>query len=359
MALDTTFPPQDGPASPTFTRSNSSSTTLYFDAMPSMSSPFNKPRVQSRSSSPDRGLKSIISAPIPTDSAHNLKTMPINGDTNTADGEDDKDTLKAGGSTHADEHPASDATQPSSPVGTGGAVEMSRYGNDSAYDVSSPSSPPRRSLSRSEDHGDVTDGTSLRSVPVVYTNMVPDGGDLASNLSQTDVSRKASVKRSPSKLVKRRSTKGKQTENLSNGHNGRGEGSGSRRSASRASQRSFRSSRGPVFDMITAPPNATIYDAGGAFSTGAVMAAPENEIEDELRSGLQERITIAECSLTRKQTLKIHKEECAFVFLSPNDPLAYERDLSFVQWRCRRGSPRLLNRKGRPKGPPFTLRLMN
>ena len=318
--LSTTLPPQDGPVPPPFSRTNTSSTTLYFDAMPSMSSLFNKPRVQSRSSSPERGIKSSISAPLPTDPVQNSKPIHINGDTNMGDLEDDKTTLRAGGSTHGDdgEQLASETPRPhSSPVRTEGvpvaaAVEMSRQGNDSsAYDVSSPSSTRNRSLSQSEDrHGGATDETSIRSVPVLYTNMVPEGEGGGVNLSQTDVSRKVSVKRSPSKLVKRRSTKGKQTEYLANGSI-RG-GNENRRSASRTSQRSFRSSRGPVFDMVTAPPNATLNDVGGAFGAGAAMAAPENEVEDELRSGLLERITIAESALTEKQTKRIHKEECAF-----------------------------------------------
>jgi len=119
------------------------------------------------------------------------------------------------------------------------------------------------------------------------------------------------VKRSPSKLVKRRSTKGKQTQYLVNGHSAHGEGSWNRRSVSRTSQPSYRSSRGPVFDMVTAPPDATANDAGGAFAAGAVMATSENEVEEELRSEFHERLTVAERSLTRKQTLKIQKEELA------------------------------------------------
>ncbi|KAF9790803.1 hypothetical protein BJ322DRAFT_1104453 [Thelephora terrestris] len=309
--LDTT--PQDGPVPPPFTRTNTSATTLYFDAMPSMSSLFSRPRVQSRSSSPERGIKSLISAPVPTDPVQNPKPIHINGHTNMGDLEDDKTTLRAAGSTHGDDDPASESPQRSSPVrAVGAAVEMSRQGNDSsAYDASSPPSAHNRPSSRSEDHhGGATDDASLRSVPVLYTNMVPDGEGGGANFSQSDVSRKVSVKRTPSKLVKRRSTKGKQTEYLVNGSI-RGAVSENRRSASRTSQRSFRSSRGPVFDMITAPPNATLNDAGGAFGTGAVMAAAESEVEDELRSGLLERITIAEGSLTEKQAKRIHKEELA------------------------------------------------
>jgi hypothetical protein len=319
MALDTTSSPRDGQVSPPFTRTNTSSSTLYFDPMPSVvNSFFNAPRVRSRSSSPERGIKSLISDPIPTDSAQNSKLTHINGNTNMGDVEDDKNTLKAGGSTHADDDLVFETPQHSSPDRTESPVEMSRRGNDSsAYDPSSPSSPRKRSLSQSEDHhgGGATDETSLRSVPVLYTNVGPEGEHPMGNLSHTDVSRKASVKRSPSKLVKRRGTKSKQTEHLSNG-SVRGEGSTNRRSTSRASQRSstFRSSRGPVFDMITAPPNATISDAGGAFGTGAVMAAPENEIEDGLQSGFHERLATAESALTRKQTIKIHKQECASPF---------------------------------------------
>lgn len=309
----TTPSPDGGTTSPPFARSNTSSTTLYFDAMPSMSSLFSKPRVQSRSSSPQRGIKSIISAPIPTDPVQNSRPIHINGHTNMGDGEDDKTTLTAAGSTHGDHQPASDAPKQPSPlkVKTDGVVGMSRHANHSpTRDAPSPSSSHKRSLSRSEDHhGGVTDERSLRSVPVVYTNLVPEREELLNNRSQTDVSRKVSVKRSPSKLVKRRSTKGKQTEYLVNGHSLKGEG----RSVSRNSQRSFRSSRGPVFDMVTVPPNATVSDAGGAFGTGAVMAAPETEVEDELRSELQERLTTAELSLTKKQTSKIHKEECTLV----------------------------------------------
>jgi hypothetical protein len=116
--------------------------------------------------------------------------------------------------------------------------------------------------------------------------MIPEGEDVVSSPSQADVSWKAGVKRSPSKLVKRRGTKGKQTENLANGST-KGNGSETRRSASRTSQRSFRSGRGPVFDMVTAPPNATIADAGGRVWGWCVMAAPEGEVEDELQSGFQ------------------------------------------------------------------------
>lgn len=313
MAFDTT-PPLDGSFPPPFARSNTSTTSLYFDAMPSMSSIFNKPRGQSRSNSPEQGLKPIISAPVPTDSAHNLKAIPINGDTNIGEGEDDKTTLRAGGSMHGDGILASELPQQSSPVRIEGRVEMNGRGDDSAYDVSSPASARKRSLSRSEEHGGATDETSLRSVPVLYTNMVPEGEGLANNLSQPEVPRMVSVKRSPSKLVKRRNTKGKQIENLANGSI-KGDGSEARRSASRTSQRSFRSNRGPVFDMVTAPPNATTSDAGGAFGTGAVMAAPENEVDDELQSGFRERVTIAESSLTRKQTVKIQKEECTLKLL--------------------------------------------
>ena len=206
---------------------------------------------------------------------------------------------------------ASELPQHFSPVKTEGvSVEMNRHGNDSAYDVSSPASARKRSLSHSEEHVGAADETSLRSVPVLYTNMVPEGEDVVSNPSQVEVSRKVSLKRSPSKLVKRRGTKGKQTENLANGSI-RGDRSEPRRSGSRTSQRSVRSNRGPVFEMVTAPPHATITDAGGAFGTGAVMAAPEGEIEDELQSGFQERVTIAESALTKKQTIKIQKDECA------------------------------------------------
>lgn len=308
MAHDTTSVPQNGPFPPLFTRSNTSSTSLYFDAMPSMSSIFNMPRGQSRSSSPERGFKPIISAPIPTDSAHS-KGILINGNTNIGEAEDDKTTLKAGDSTHGNGILASESPQHSPPVKTEGMVGMSRQdGNDSAYDVSSPASGRKRSLSRSEDHGGATDETSLRSVPVLYTNMIPEGEDVVvSSPSQVDVSRKINVKRSPSKLVKRRGTKGKQTENLANG----GDGVEARRSASRTSQRSFRSGPGLVFDMVTAPPNATIPDAGGAFGAGAAMAAPEGEVEEELQTGFQERVTIAENALTKKQTIKIQREERA------------------------------------------------
>jgi len=310
MALDTSLP-QDGPFSPPFNRSNTSSTSLYFDAMPSMSSIFNRPRGQSRSSSPERPIKPIISAPIPIDPAQTSKPVPIKGDTNIGEGEDDKNTLRAGGSMNGDGVPRFESPKQLPPhLKTQTTVEMNTHGNDSAYDVSSPSSGRKRSLSRSEDHGGVTDETSLRSVPVLYTNMVPEGEDVVSNPSQPDVSRRVSVKRSPSKLVKRRGTKGKQTENLANGGT-RGDGSDPKRSASRNSQRSFRSSRGPVFDMVTGPPNATTSDVGGAFGTGAIMTAPE-ELEDELQSGLQERVTIAESGLTRRQTTKIQKEECTF-----------------------------------------------
>ena len=309
MDLDAASP-QNGLFAPPFIRSNASSSSLYFDAMPSMSSMFNKPRGHSRSSSPEQGTKPVISAAVPTDSGHNTKAIHMNGDTNSGEGEDDKTTLRAGGSVHGNGGLASEPPQHFPPVNTNGVVEMNRPGNDSVYDISSPTSTRKRSLSRSEDHGGATDETSLRSVPVLYTNMVPEGEDAAGNLSQPDVSQKVSVKRSPSKLVKRRNTRGKQTENLANG-SARGDGPEARRSASRASQRSFRSSRGPVFDMVTAPPHATITDAGGAFSTGAVMSAPENDVEDELRTGFQERTTIAESSLTRKQTVKIQKEESA------------------------------------------------
>jgi hypothetical protein len=311
VVIDTDMP-QDGPIPPPFARSNTSSTSLYFDAMPSMSSIFNRPRGQSRSSSPERGIKPTISAPIPTDPAQNFQATPINGDTNIGDGEDDKTTLRAGGSTHGDGLLlASEPPQQLPPVqAEGAAPEMDRHENDSAYDVSSPASARKRSLSRSEDHGGGTDETSLRSVPVLYTNMIPEGeGHPANGTSQVDASRKGSVKRSPSKLIKRRGTKSKQTENLAIG-SVKGDGAETRRSASRTSQRSFRTTRGPVFEMVTAPPNATISDAGGAFGTGAVMTAPENELEDELQSGFHERVTIAESSLTKKQTLKIKKEEC-------------------------------------------------
>jgi len=313
MALDIT-PPQDGPVPPPFARSNTSSTSLYFDAMPSMSSIFNKPRGQSRSSSPERGIKHIISAPIPTDSAQTPNAVLINGDTNIGEGEDDKTTLRAGGSMHGNGLLASGSPQQFSPVGVGGMVGIDRHGNDSVYDVSSPASTRKRSLSRSEEHGGATDETSIRSIPVLYTNMVPEGEDMVSNPSQPNVSRKVGVKRTPSKLLKRRGTKGKRTENLANG-SVKGYGAHTKRSASQTSQRSFRSSRGPVFDMVTVPPNATVSDAGGAFGTGAVMAASENEVEDELQSGFQERVTIAESALTRKQTIKIEKEECTLMNL--------------------------------------------
>ena len=310
MAHDTAVP-QDGPFLPPFTRSNTSSTSLYFDAMPSLSSIFNKPRGQSRSSSPERGFKPVISPPIP----ENSKGILINGNTNIGEGEDDKTTLRAGGSMHGDGVLASGFPRQSSPVRIEGVVETSRqYGNDSAYDVSSPASAHKRSLSRSEDHGGATDETSIRSVPVLYTNMIPEGDGAASSPSQADVSQKVTVKRSPSKLVKRRGTKGKRTENLANGGS-KGDAFESRRSGSRTSQRSFRSGRGPVFDMVTAPPNAAVTDAGGAFGAGAVMAAPEGEVEEELQSGFQERVTIAEGALTRKQTVKIQKEERTLTLL--------------------------------------------
>ena len=310
MALDTALP-QDGPSPPPFNRSN---TSLYFDAMPSMSSIFNRPRGQSRSSSPERPIKQIISAPIPIDSAQISKPMAINGHTNIGGKvEDDENTLRAGGSMHGGGVlPSESPRQFPYAIKTDGTVGENAHGNESAYDVSSPASGRKRSFSHSEDHGGATDDTSIRSVPVLYTNMVPEGEGLTSNHSQQDVSRKVSVKRSPSKLVKRRGTKGKQTETLVYGG-----GSDAKRSASRNSQRSFRSGRGPVFDMVTAPPNAAISDTGGAFGTGAVMAAPENEIEDELQSGLQERVTIAESALTRKQTTKIQKEECTRFDSSP------------------------------------------
>ena len=307
MAHDTTVP-QDGPFPPPFTRSNTSSTSLYFDAMPSISTIFNRPRGQSRSSSPERGFKPVISAPIPTDPAQNSKGILINGHTNIGEGEDDKTTLRAGGSTHANGVLASESPQQSTPVKTEGVLMNRQDGNDSGYDVSSPASAHKRSLSRSEDHGGATDEASLRSVPVLYTNMIPEGNGVVSSPSQPDVSRKVSVKRSPSKLVKRRGTKGKQTENLANSSM-KGDGCEGRRSASQTSQRSFRSGRGLVFDMVTAPPNAALTDAGGAFGAGAVMAAPEGEVEDELQSGFQERVTIAESALTKRQTVKIQKEE--------------------------------------------------
>ena len=311
MAPDTTAL-QDGPVPPPFARPNTSSTSLYFDAMPSVSSLFGRPRGQSRSSSPERGIKQNISAPVPTDPAQNPHHATlINGVTNIGDGEDDKHTLRADGTTHGDGLLlASERPRQSTPIQVEGAAEMSRQASVSVYDVSSPASARKRSLSRSEDHGGGTDETSIRSVPVVYTNMVAEGEDPASSSSPGEVGRKVSVKRSPSKLVKRRSTKGKRTENLASGST-----RGNVRSASRSSQRSFRSSRGPVFDMVTVPPNASIKDAGGAFGTGAVMAAPENDIEDELQSGFQERVTIAESALTRKQTIKIQKEECTFTYL--------------------------------------------
>lgn len=312
--ISTTSSLQDGTIHPPFSRSSTSTTTPYFDAMPSMSSLFNGPRVQSRSSSPERGIKSIISAPTAKDP---VQPIHISGHTNMGEGEDDKTTLKAGGSTRGDDGPASGAPQQSSPpnVKTETVVGISRHATDSpapAHDGSPPVFFNKRSLSRSEDHnGGATDERSLRSVPVVYNeNTIPEREDLVSKYSQSDVSRRVTMKRSPSKLVKRRSTKGKQTEYLANGHSLKGEAGASRRSVSRTSQRSFRSSRGPVFDMVTVPQNTTANDAGGAFGTGAVMAAPENEVEDELRDELQERLTIAERALTRKQTLKIHKEEC-------------------------------------------------
>jgi hypothetical protein len=305
MGLDTAAP-QNGTIPPPFARSNTSSTSLYFDAMPSL---FNGPRGQSRSSSPERGIKPTISAPIPTDPAHNSRATHINGHTNIGDGEDDKTTLRARGSTHGGGVLASEPQQ-LPPVQTEGAVEMNRHENGSAYDVSSPASARKRSLSRSEEH----DETSLRSIPVQYTNMVPEGEDLVNGHPQAGTSRKVSVKRSPSKLVKRRGTKGKQTENLANGSI-KGDGTETRRSASRTSQRSFRSSRGPVFDIVTAPPNATLGDVGGAFGSGAVMAAPEHEVDDELQSGFKERVTIAEHALTKKQTVKIKREECTLASL--------------------------------------------
>lgn len=359
----TTSPPQDGTTPPLFNRPNASSTTLYFDAMPSMSSLFKLPHVQNRSNSPERGIKSSISAPMPTDPVQNSQSVHINGNTNMGDGEDDKTTLGAGGSTHADHILASDAPLQYSPpvmVKTETTVGTSRRGNDSpANDLSSrPSSSHNRSLSRSEDHhGGATDERSLRSVPVVYTNTIPQGEEAVSNRSQTDVSRKVSVKRTPSKLVKRRSTKGKQAEYLVGGHNLKGEGSASRRSVSRTSQRSFRSSRGPVFDMVTIPQNATLDDAGGAFGAGAVMAAPEHEVEDQLQTEFDERSARAELALTKKQSTKIHKEECAStrsVFVRLSISYAF-----FSQWRCRSGSPRSSSRKGRLKGIPLGLRLMN
>ena len=313
MALHTTTP-QDGLIPPPFARSNTSSTSLYFDAMPSMSSLFNRPRGQSRSSSPERGIKQNISAPIPTtdpapQKPHHAAAALINGDTNIGDGEDDKNTLRADDSTHADNVLLGSGLPrlSSSPVQAEGTAEMNRHGSGSAFDVSSPASARKRSLSRSEDHGGGTDETSIRSVPVLYTNMIPEGEDQGSSPSPAEAARKVSVKRSPSKLVKRRSTKGKRTENLASGST-----RGGVRSTSRSSQHSFRSSRGPVFDMVTVPPNASIGDVGGAFGTGAVMAAPENDIEDELQSGFQERVTIAEGALTRKQTIKIQKEECTW-----------------------------------------------
>lgn len=304
MDIYTISSPQDSTTPP---RSNTSTTTLYFDAMPSMSSIFN-PHVRDRSNSPgQRGIKSVISAPIPI--------TKLNGHTNMGDGEDDKTTLRAGGPSHADGGPASETPQDSSPVKvkTETAIGMSRHGNDSpVHDLSPHSSSHRRSLSRSEDpYGDATDGRSLRSVPVVYADTVPGGESWENNRSLPNISQKVTVKRTPSKLVKRRSSKNKRTEYLVNGHSVKGEGSVGRRSVSRNSQRSFRSSRGPVFEMVTAPPNATVNDAGGAFGAGAVMAAPENEVEEELRSEFQERLTTAERSLTRKQTVKIQREERA------------------------------------------------
>jgi hypothetical protein len=119
MAHDTTVP-QDGPFPPPFARSNTSSTSLYFDAMPSMSSIFNKPRGQSRSSSPDRGFKPFISAPIPADPRRTQRPSLINGNTNIGEGEDDKTTLKASGSTHGDGVLASESPQQLSPVKTEG-----------------------------------------------------------------------------------------------------------------------------------------------------------------------------------------------------------------------------------------------
>jgi len=311
MALYTTAPQDGRPTSPPFSSSNPSSTSLYFDSMPSMSSLFSRPRARSRSSSSERGIKQNISAPIPTDPAQNPHPILINGDTSIGDGEDDKNTLRADDSTHGEAVLlASGLPRQSYPLQAESAAEMSRQASGSMYDVSSPASARKRSLSRSEEHGGGTDETSLRSVPVLYTNMIPEGEDPASSSSPAELPRKVSVKRSPSKLVKRRSTKGKRTENLANGST-----RGNVRSTSRSSQRSFRSSRGPVFDMVTVPPNASIGDAGGAFGTGAVMAAPEHDIEDELQSGFQERVTIAESALTRKQTIKIQKEECTLMHL--------------------------------------------
>lgn len=361
MALDTSSP-HNGLFSPPFSRSNPSSSSLYFDAMPTMSSIFNKSRGTSRSSSPEQGIKPTISAPIPTDSGYSSKAIYMNGDTNSGGGEaeDDKTTLRAGGSMHGDGVFVSEPPQQFPPIRTDGVVEMNQLRNDSFYDISSPTSARRRSLSRSEGHGDATDEASLRSVPVLYTNMVPEGEDVTSNFSQPDVSRKVSLKRGSSKLVRRRNTRGKQTENLANG-NARGDGYEARRSASGASQRSFRSSRGPVFDMVTAPPHATITDAGGAFSTGAVMAAPENEVGDELRYGFQERTTIAESGLTRKQTVKIQKEESALKIPSFFLAVLYlTSDFCFsslVQWSWRKASPGLSSPKGRPRRTPSSLRL--
>ena len=362
MDLDTAVPPQrDGliPSQP-----NTSSASLYFDAMPSMSSIFSKPRAQSRSSSPERGTRPIISAPIPIDPMQNSKAILINGGTHIGDGEDDKTTLRADHSTHLGgiEPPPPQRLLP--PVQTEGVVDVNRHGNDSAYDLSTPASVHKRSPSRSDERGGGgggTDETSIRSVPVVYTNMVPEGEDPpVGNHSQVDVSRKVSMKRSPSKLVKRRGTgKGKQTENLATNGSVRGNnGTETRRSASRTSQRSFRSGRGPVFEMVTAPPNASMADVGGAFGTGAVMAAPEHEIEDELQSGFQERVTIAESGLTRRQTVKIKKEErtlarAVLIFVAPGCLR------SGVQWRCRRGFPRSSSRKARPRRIRSGLRLGN
>lgn len=360
MTLDT-IAPQDGPVPPPFARSNTSSTPLlYFDAMPSMSSLFSRPRGQSRSSSPERGIKPIISAPIPTDPAQHALDTLINGDTDLGDGEDDKNTLRADETAHGGGGPALLASEPSqqpSFTQTEGTTETSRYGNGSLYDVSDPPSVRKRSLSRSEDHGGGTDETSIRSIPVQYTNGVPGGGNpVFANPSQTDLSRKVSVKRTPSKLVKRRSTKGKQTENLASGST-KGNGGETKRSASRSSQRSFRSSRGPVFDMVTVPPNASIGDAGGAFGTGAVMAARESEVEDELQSGFHERVTIAESALTKRQTIKIKKEERESARAGSSVRRFVAHGFFCSQWLCRRGFLGSSSRKGRLRRVPSRLRL--
>lgn len=147
--------------------------------------------------------------------------------------------------------------------------------------MSSPASAHKRSLSHSEEYVGAADKMSLHSVPILYTNMVPEGEDIVSNPSQVKMSWKISLKRSPSKLSKHRGTKGKQTENLANGSI-RGDRSKPRRSGSRTSQCSVRSDQGPVFEMVTTLSHATITDAGGAFGIGAIMAAPKGKIKDKL-----------------------------------------------------------------------------